>query len=53
MKYCDKVLQPPLCLSKHIIEERVKILEMWPKSEETINFFPHIFVHLQTFIAIR
>ena len=31
------------------MQGRVKILETYPKSEEIINFYPHIFVHLQTF----
>ena len=51
LKYRDEILQPPLRLSAHIMEGRVKISETYPKSEEIISFYPHIFVHLQTFIA--
>ena len=34
------------------MEGIVKILETYPKSEEIISFYPHIFVHLQTFIHV-
>ena len=40
MKYCDEILQPPLRLLIHIMEERVKILETYSKSEEIIRFYP-------------
>ena len=47
MKYRDKILQPPLCLSAHIME-RVKILETYLKSKEVISFYAQFFMHLQT-----
>ena len=53
LKYRDDILKPPLRLSAHIMEGRVKILETYPKTEEIITFYPHIFVQLQTFIAKR
>ena len=40
LKYYDEILQPPLCLSAHIMEVRVKILETYPKSEEIRSFYP-------------
>ena len=40
MKYHDEILQPSLRLSTHIMEGRVKILEIYPKSEEIITFYP-------------
>ena len=49
LKYRDEILKPPLRLSTYIMEGRVKILETYPKSEEIISFYPHIFIHLQTF----
>ena len=41
MKYRDGILQPPLRLSAHIMEGRVKILETYPKAEEIISFIPN------------
>ena len=38
LKYCDEILKLALCLSSHIIEGRVKILETYPKSEEITHF---------------
>ena len=35
------------------MEGRIKILEIYPKSEEIISFYPYFFIHLQTFIAKR
>ena len=40
LKYRDEILQPSLCLSTHILEERVKILETYPKSEKNLSFYP-------------
>ena len=34
MKYCDKILQPPLLLSTHIMEGKLKIFKRNQKSEE-------------------
>ena len=53
LKYRDEILKPPFRLSTYIMEGRVKILETYRKSEEIISFYPHIFIHLQTFIAKR
>ena len=33
------------------MEGRIKILEIYPKSEEIISFYPHIFIHLQTIMV--
>ena len=49
LKHCDEILKLPLHLSTHIMQGRVKILETYPKSEEVINCYPHVFVYLQTF----
>ena len=38
MKYCDKILQPPLRMSAHIIQRKLNILGTNPKSEETVHF---------------
>ena len=57
MKYRDtltfffEILKPPLRLLTHIMEERVKIFETYPKYKEIIRFLSHIFVHLQTDIS--
>ena len=40
LKYPQEILQPLLHLSVHIMEGRVKILEIYPKSEEIISFYP-------------
>ena len=42
LKYCDDIIQPPLHLSTHIMEARVRILETYKNSEE-ISFY-HIFL---------
>ena len=39
MKYPDKILQPQLCLSAHIIEVKLEILETNKKSEEILHFY--------------
>ena len=36
---------------QHIKWKKSKILETNPKSGEFVSFYPHIFAHLQTFIA--
>ena len=40
MKYCDEILQWPLCLSTHIIKGKLKILETNLEPEEITNFYP-------------
>ena len=44
----DGILQPPLRLSEHIMEVRVKILEIYLKFEEILSFNPQFSMHLQT-----
>ena len=39
MKYSDEILQLPLRLSTHVMDERVKILEAYRKSEEIRSFY--------------
>ena len=56
LKYHDEIWKPPLSLSTHIMEGRVKILETYQNLKKLYAFIPCIFVHLQTFIltvAIR
>ena len=50
MKYRDKMLQPPFCLSAHacIVEGKLNILETNQKSEEITHFY-HIFCALGDF----
>ena len=50
MKYSDKILQPLLCLSTHIIKGKLKILETYPKSEEIAHFYP-IFLTFVAFLS--
>ena len=50
-KYFDETLQLLLCLSTHIMEARVKLKEIYPKSEENYKLLSNNFIHLQTFIA--
>ena len=38
MKYRDEILQPPLCLSTHKMEEKLKILEIYAKYKEMMSF---------------
>ena len=40
----------PFSLPTDVMERRVKLLEKYPKSEEVNKLWPHIFVHMQTFI---
>ena len=52
MKYSYEILQPPLSLSAHIIEGRLKIMGKSPKSEEIISFYSILFVHFADFYYI-
>ena len=40
VKYRNEILQPPLRLSAHIMEGKLKILGTTPKSEEITHFYP-------------
>ena len=40
VKYCDKILQPTLLLSAHIMVGKLKILETNPKYEEVAHIHP-------------
>ena len=51
LKYCDEILQTPLCLSAHIMEGKVEILETNKKSEEVLHFY-FIFGAFMDFIAM-
>ena len=52
MKYCDEILQPPLCLSAVIMEGKLKILGTNPKSEEIISFYPIFLCSLQIYTEL-
>ena len=39
LTYCDEILQPPLCMSAHIMEGKLKTLETNQKSEEILHFY--------------
>ena len=43
-----RFLQLPLCLSTHLIDRGLKILEMYPKIWRNYKLLSPIFIHLQT-----
>ena len=43
MKYHEETLQLALSLSTHKMEGKLKMLEMYPKSEKNIGFYPIFF----------
>ena len=52
MKYNDELLQPSLCLSTHIMEGKLKMLETNQKPEKKLHTFIPYFVDLYTFYPI-
>ena len=53
IKYHDKILKTPLRLPTHMMEERVKMLEAYPTSEEIVSFYPICFCAFADFIVTR
>ena len=43
MKYCDKNLQPPLCLSTHVIEGIHKMFQLKTRLLENDNDRPSLY----------